>query len=90
MATGGPQAESPRAADCAAEQALMVMCEIERHIAHFDAVDCLLDPAKEAIKADADLHPIRLLGLPATLTLLRSGGVLLLTCLSLAARLLLT
>ncbi|KAA0174271.1 hypothetical protein FNF27_04283 [Cafeteria roenbergensis] len=90
VATGGPQAESPRAAECAAEQSLMVMCEIERHIAHFDAVDCLLDPAKEAIKADADLHPIRLLGLPATLTLLRSGGVLLLTCLSLAARLLLT
>jgi len=60
---------------------------LQWHVQHFEDVDIMFDPAKEAIRADSELHPVRLLGFPATTAMLRSGSVLLLTCVSLALRL---
>lgn len=65
-----------------------IECELHNVIGAVEDLDRLLEPAKEAIRADALLHPVRLLGLPATMNLLRSGIVILSTCFSLALRLL--
>jgi hypothetical protein len=62
------------------------MARPEMVLATLEAIDRLLGPTKQAIESDAKEHPVRLLGQPASVSMMRNGFVLLATALSLALR----